>query len=78
MMSQLTLDTYIPHFPDYELYAKIKYRNVRVFALNSKGRKTSRHGQFRGYGNVHVYVQTSNGFDHRFRHDQIVSIEVIP
>lgn len=77
-MSQLTLDTYIPHFPDYALYEKIKYRNVRVFALNSKGGKTSRHGQFRGYGNVHIYIEASNGFNHRFRHEQIVSIEVIP
>ena len=78
MMAQTTLDTYMPHFPDYDFYQKIKYRNVKLIALNSKGKKTSKTGQFTGYGNARIYVQTLNGFKYGFRHKQIISIEVLP
>ena len=77
-MSQRILDEYLPRFPDYELYAKLKYRNVKLIALNSKGKKTSKTGQFTGYGNARIYVQTLNGFKYKFRHKQIISIEVLP
>lgn len=78
MMTQQILDEYLPHFPDYDLYKKIKYRNVKLIALNSKGGKTSKTGQFKGFGNARIYIETEIGFKYKYRHSQIVSIEVIP